>query len=99
MAVTGQLELTKTEPAALQSALKKAAVAGAQPLRLFTGEGEPLVVLRESSYQKLLDELDYADACKGIEEGYAQVAAGQGQLLEEVFAEWDAKFKFTEEED
>jgi protein-disulfide isomerase-like protein with CxxC motif len=96
--VTGQIVSTNAEPEILRLAFKQAALAGAPPLQL-TGEDEPLVVLRKSSYQKLLDELDYADACKGIEEGYSQVAAGQGQPLEEVFAEWDAKFKFTEEVD
>ena len=95
--VIGQIVSTNAEPEILRLAFKHAALAGAPPLRL-TGEDELLVVLRDSSYQKLLDELDYADACNGIEEGYAQVAAGQCQPLEEVVAELNARFNFTKED-
>ena len=94
--MTGQIVSTNAEPEILRLALKHAALAGAPPLHL-TGEGEPLVVLRESSYQKLLDELEFTDSCKAIEEGLAQLDAGQGRPLAEAFAEWDAKFGFKEE--
>ncbi len=95
--MTGQIVSTNAEPEILRLALKHAALAGAPPLHL-TGEDELLVVLRDSSYQKLLDELDYTDACNGIEEGYAQVVAGQCQPLEEVVAELNARFNFTKED-
>ena len=93
-----QVVLANTDSTTLLSALKDVAVGGTQLLRLLIDEGEPLVVLRESSYQKLLDELDYEDACREIREGIAQIDAGQGRPLEKAFAEWDAKFGFTEKD-
>ncbi len=93
--MTGQqLVLTNTDHAALRSALRDAALAGAPPLYLFTGEGEPLVVLRESHYQKLLDQLDFEDSCRAIREGIAQIDAGLGRPLAEVAAELEARFHF-----
>jgi PHD/YefM family antitoxin component YafN of YafNO toxin-antitoxin module len=100
--VIQQIQLTQTETAFLQSLIAKAATAFSadeQPLLAFpVEEGKSLVLLDESQYQKLQDELEYVEVRQAIEEGRRDKAAGRTHSVSEVFAEINAKYGFPPRE-
>lgn len=68
--------------------------ASAQPMSLHLDDGEPLVVLGEKEYQRLVEESEYADTMKAVEEGLEDVENGRVQTLEEFDAEIRQRFPF-----
>ena len=71
--------------------------ASGQP-EVLTVDGEPAVIVQDvESYQKLLDELDRAQAIEGIRRGLESAARGEGIPIEKAFAELRAKYDIREE--
>jgi PHD/YefM family antitoxin component YafN of YafNO toxin-antitoxin module len=71
--------------------------ASGQP-EVLTVDGKPAVIVQDvESYQKLLDELDRAQAIEGIRRGLESAARGEGIPIEEAFAELRAKYGIREE--
>ncbi len=60
---------------------------------VLTVDGKPAVVVQDvTSYQRLLDALDRAEAIEGIRRGLESVRRGEGRPVEEAFAELRAKY-------
>lgn len=74
------------------SLMEQAAVA---PVRVAAGNGAAFVIQTDSSYQKLLADLDAAETRKGIEEGRSDKAAGRTQSVKDAFSEVRAKLGLT----
>lgn len=67
-----------------------------QPLMLAVNGGETLVLQDAGSYQKLLEELDRAEAIAGIQRGLEAVEAGRTRPVKEFLAELREEFGFPE---
>ena len=66
---------------------------------VLTVDGKPAVVVQDvTSYQRLLDALDRAEAIEGIRRGLESIARGEDLPFEEVAAELGAKYGLTYEE-
>ena len=59
--------------------------ASGQPLVLTVDGEAELVVQEASSYRRMLEHLDRAQAMEGIREGLASMERGEGRPAEEVF--------------
>lgn len=107
-AQTITIQINPTDAPFLQALLAKAAEAGktladmfdelkttGQPLTLAVNGGE--VVLQDvESYQRLLDELDKAEAATGIQRGLEAVKDGRTRPVKEFWAELRQEFGFPE---
>lgn len=67
-----------------------------QPLVLTINGDEQVVMQEAGSYQKLLEEVDRADALKGIQRGLEAVEAGRTRPIHEFLAEMRQEFGFPE---
>ncbi len=68
-----------------------------QPVVL-TVDGQPeFVVQSTASYQKLLDQLERLETIQVVREGIASIARGEGQPMEEFFAELEADLRMMDE--
>ena len=67
-----------------------------QPLTLSINGGGQVVVQEASSYQKLLDDLDFAESMAAVERGLADAEAGRVITLEEFAAGMRKEFGFPE---
>jgi predicted transcriptional regulator len=65
-----------------------------QPLTLSINGGEMVVMQEASSYQKLLDELDFAESMEAVQRGFEDAEAGRVQTLEEFDKEMREKYSF-----
>ncbi len=90
-----EIQVDQITPEVWASLMEQAAVA---PIRVAAGNGATFVIQTDSSYQKLLAELDQAEARKGIEEGRSDKAAGRTQSVRDAFAEVQAKLGLTGKE-
>ena len=69
----------------------------ADQLLVFTiNSGEQVVMQEAASYQKLLEELDHADALKGIQRGIEAMEVGRTRPIHEFLAELRQEFGFPE---
>ncbi len=107
-AQTVTIQISPTDAPFLQALLAKAAGAGkslaemfdelkttGQPLTLAVNGGE--VVLQDvESYQRLLDELDQAEAKAGIQRGLEAVKDGRTRPIKEFLEELRQEFGFPE---
>jgi len=67
-----------------------------QPLTLSLNDGESVVMQDAASYQKLLTELDNAEAMAGIRQGIKAKEAGRTRPVNEFLAELREEFGFPE---
>jgi prevent-host-death family protein len=60
--------------------------------QVITVDGKPAVIIQDvAAYQKLIEELDRAEAIAGIQRGLDDMAAGGGRPLKEFFTEFAEK--------
>jgi len=67
-----------------------------QPLTLAVNGGEIIVMQDAVSYQRLLEELDRAEAIAGIQRGLEAMEAGRTRPVKEFLAELREEFGFPE---
>lgn len=67
-----------------------------QPLTLSLSDGEMVVMQDAASYQKLLAELDHAEAVAGIRRGLEAKEAGRTRPVSEFLSELREEFGFPE---
>jgi len=67
-----------------------------QPLTLTVNGGEMIVMQDAVSYQRLLEELDRAEARAGIQRGLEAMEAGRTRPVKEFLAELREEFGFPE---
>jgi PHD/YefM family antitoxin component YafN of YafNO toxin-antitoxin module len=67
-----------------------------QPLTLSLNDGEMVIMQDAASYQKLLAELDHAEAVAGIRRGLEAKEAGRTRPVSEFLAELREEFGFPE---
>lgn len=91
-ALIAQSEATGKSIAALFEELKETG----QPLMLTVNGGEMIVLQDAVSYQKLLEELDRAEAMAGIQRGLEAIEAGRTRPVKEFLAELREEFGFPE---
>ncbi|NOT63746.1 MAG: hypothetical protein HOP19_26325 [Acidobacteria bacterium] len=89
MAQTGTaIQVEQITPELWASLIEQAAQA---PIRVAASNGATFVLQTDSDYERLLADLDQAEARKGIEEGRRDKAAGRTHSVKEAFAEVRAK--------
>jgi len=89
--------LAKAETAGKSiAALFEELKATGRPLTLTVNSGETIVMQDAASYQKLLEELDHAEAVAGIQRGLKAMEAGRTQPVKEFLAELREEFGFPE---
>ena len=91
-ALTRKAEIEGKSTAGLFAQLKETG----QPLVLTINGGEQVVMQEAVSYQKLLEELDRADALKGIQRGLEAMEAGRTRPIHEFLAELRQESGFPE---
>jgi PHD/YefM family antitoxin component YafN of YafNO toxin-antitoxin module len=91
-ALMAKAETTGKSIAALLEDLKETG----QPLMLTVNGGEMIVMQDAVSYQRLLEELDHAEAVAGIQRGLEAMEAGRTRPVKEFLAELRAEFGFPE---
>jgi PHD/YefM family antitoxin component YafN of YafNO toxin-antitoxin module len=65
---------------------------------MLTIDGQPALVVQDAeSYQRLLDQVERAEALEGIRRGIVEMEAGKGRPAEEFFTEMRAKRGIPEE--
>lgn len=89
------IQIDQITPEVWALLMEQAAVA---PIRLAAGNGETFVLQTDSSYQKLLAELDQTEARKGIEDGRGDKAAGRTQSVKDAFADVQARLGLSGKE-
>lgn len=67
-----------------------------QPLMLAVNGGEVIVLQDAEGYQKLLEELDRAEAIAGIQRGLEAVEASRTRPVKDFLAELREEFSFPE---
>lgn len=67
-----------------------------QPLTLTVNGGEMIVMQDAASYQRLLEELDRAEAIAGVQRGLEAMEAGRTRPVKEFLAELREEFGFPE---
>jgi predicted transcriptional regulator len=67
-----------------------------EPLTLNVNSGEKVVLQEASSYQKLLEDLDFAESMAAVQRGMEDAKAGRVKTLEEFEAEMRTEFGFPE---
>ena len=93
--MTNTVELNQTEAQILQALLAKAKSNGkknGKPVMFSIQERENLVVLKASSYQKLLDKIEEAETIAAINEAWEDVKAGRVRPAKEVMEEIRKEF-------
>jgi PHD/YefM family antitoxin component YafN of YafNO toxin-antitoxin module len=93
--MTNTVQLNQTEAQILRALLAKAKLNGKQngkPVVFAIQERENLVVLKESSYQKLLEKIDEAETIAAINEAWEDVKAGRVRPAKEVMEEIRKEF-------
>jgi PHD/YefM family antitoxin component YafN of YafNO toxin-antitoxin module len=91
-ALLAKAETTGKSLAAMFEELKETG----QPLLLTVNGGELIVMQDAASYQKLLVELEHAEALAGIQRGLEAIEAGRTRPVKEFLAELRAEFGFPE---
>ena len=97
--MTNTVELNQTEAQILQALLAKAKSNGkknGKPIVFSIQERENLVVLKESSYQKLLDKIEEAETIAAIQEGWEAAQAGRVRPAREVLEDLRQEFGFAD---
>ena len=93
--MTNTVELNQTEAQILEILLAKAKLNGkknGKPVMFSIQERENLVVLKASSYQKLLDKIEEAETIAAINEAWEDVKAGRVRPAKEVMEEIRKEF-------
>lgn len=91
-ALAAKAEMSGKSLAALFEELKETG----QPLMLTVNNGEMIVMQDAASYQRLLEELDRAEAVAGIRRGLEAMEAGRTRPVKEFLAELREEFGFPE---
>lgn len=91
-ALMAKAETTGKSLAALFEELKETG----QPLMLTVNDGDMIVMQDAVSYQRLLEELDRAEAMAGIQQGLEAIEAGRTRPVKEFLAELREEFGFPE---
>ena len=69
-----------------------------EPILLTVAGQGRLIVQDPESYRKMLDQIDRFEKIQSVREGIASVARGEGQPMEEFFAELDAELRLLGDE-
>jgi len=91
-ALMAEAEMEGTSTAGLLTELQESG----EPLIIAINGGEKVVMQEAGSYQKLLEDLDRAEAIAGIQRGLEAMKAGRSRPVREFLAELRQEFGFPE---